>query len=306
MSIILKALQRAERERQYAHREGSAPLFWSAAGRARRPRPIAALALAFALAAGAGAWSLGGRGKQAPERSDREAAGAGPQRTAAPPTANAAPRAPFPPKDGSGRAGVLSSLPAPAAELRAAPPETLMISGMTARTASFQGLPEEKKAAAAALPPATPAPEGRIREGRQPGAALPAQAPAEARKVSEPEDLDEAIAHFLAALRVRPRHAATHAALGRLYARKGSYILAINELRMAAELAPGDSESLYALSVLYARLGNAKAARDYLAQTIRKDPDARQRALGEREFSRFLADPPFRALLGVTAENRRP
>ncbi|MFQ5896224.1 MAG: tetratricopeptide repeat protein, partial [Nitrospinota bacterium] len=106
----------------------------------------------------------------------------------------------------------------------------------------------------------------------------------------------DALAHYLAAIRMRPDDARAHARLGRFYAARGSHHLAINEYRLAIRLAPQDPRPAYSLSVLYARLGRPEYALRYLKEAIARDAGMRERARRESAFAPLRWEPAFQSL----------
>ena len=77
---------------------------------------------------------------------------------------------------------------------------------------------------------------------------------------------DEALAEFVAVLLIDPLDAAAHAGIGRIHLQKGRDADAVNALRRATDLAPGDSETRYALATALERLGRSEEAAQHFAR----------------------------------------
>ncbi len=84
---------------------------------------------------------------------------------------------------------------------------------------------------------------------------------------------EEAIDHYSAAIRLQPKLAILHNALGRTYIGAGEIDLAIDSLETASELDPGNSEYLYFLGYAYFTIGEREMAADYFNQAIEIRPE---------------------------------
>ena len=94
--------------------------------------------------------------------------------------------------------------------------------------------------------------------------------------------VDEAFAEFVVALLIDPRHAAAHAGIGQIHLDAGRYADAVDALRLATELAPGNAEVQYALASALTRAGNSEEAKQYFSrveQAQRQTLADRRRAL---------------------------
>jgi tetratricopeptide (TPR) repeat protein len=98
-----------------------------------------------------------------------------------------------------------------------------------------------------------------------------------ASTLMQQDRVDEALAEFVAALLIDPLDAAAHAGIGRIYLHARRDADAADALRRATDLAPGDSETRYALASALERLGRSEEA-------------ARQFALVEQGQRQALVD----------------
>lgn len=360
MSIILKALQRAEQKRWSSLApEGSTSVFWAPVSRGRRMREGAVVLLSLFLGVGTGVWSAKAPGEKAqekPKQEERKATSSlleaaipeilsGPSvsslpkyQESPPPTLLRVviPKAVWEEKPALPQAP--QAVPGPPSEVRDAPSQPVPAKSAPAATTPFliptdrpptSGEPPDiAPAPVQAAVPAPPlqeperkesgAPQGQIEETTDERKRVPltpqkapsggnpiAEAWVKRGKIAEQEGrLSEAITHFLTVVRLRSGHAPAHAALGRLYSKRGDHILAINEFHLAAQNAPADPEPLYALSVLYARLGSTSFAREHLEKAISRDARIRERALRDPVFSVFLHNFEFQALLRSSGKKK--
>jgi len=74
---------------------------------------------------------------------------------------------------------------------------------------------------------------------------------------------DDALAQFVAALRIDPRDADAHLGVGRIHLNAGRHAEAVDALRRATELKPDSIDAEYALAVALTRLGNGRDAARY-------------------------------------------
>jgi serine/threonine protein kinase/tetratricopeptide (TPR) repeat protein len=87
------------------------------------------------------------------------------------------------------------------------------------------------------------------------------------------EKLNEAIAHFRAAIGLQPAAADAHIALGLALADQGELDEAVSEMRKAVALKPDDADGWYNLGVVLKDHGQASAAIDAFGELIRLEPD---------------------------------
>ncbi len=116
---------------------------------------------------------------------------------------------------------------------------------------------------------------------------------------------DDALAEFMAALRLDARDAGAHLGVGQIHLNAGRNTEAVDALRRATELSPDSVEAEYALATALTRLGNARDAARYFEHvqqvqqqrqaerrrtlsldTLREEADLRSR---ERQYDRAAA-----------------
>lgn len=85
--------------------------------------------------------------------------------------------------------------------------------------------------------------------------------------------IDEAIQHYLAALKVDPGNPFSHASLGLAYADKGSSDRAVRELRTALDLKPDYAEAHDFLGVVYGSLGQTDRAITEFETALKLKPE---------------------------------
>ena len=104
-----------------------------------------------------------------------------------------------------------------------------------------------------------------------------------ANTLLQEDRVDEALAEFVTVLLIDPLDAAAHAGIGQIYLQKGRDADAVNALRRATDLAPGDGETRYALATALERLGRSEEA----AQHFARAEQAQRQALADqrRELS---------------------
>jgi Tfp pilus assembly protein PilF len=87
---------------------------------------------------------------------------------------------------------------------------------------------------------------------------------------------EEAIKHYLQALRSNPDYAPAHYNLGVAYAKSGKYKKAIETYKKAIRIKPDYADAHYNLGVAYAGSGKHKKAIEIFLQVLRIDPDNAQ------------------------------
>jgi len=84
---------------------------------------------------------------------------------------------------------------------------------------------------------------------------------------------EEAIKHYLQALRLKPDYADVHNNLGLAYVSLGMHKEAIESCKQAIRINPDDAEAHYNLGLAYVSLGMHKEAIESYKQAVRIDPD---------------------------------
>jgi tetratricopeptide (TPR) repeat protein len=97
-----------------------------------------------------------------------------------------------------------------------------------------------------------------------------------------------AIETFRRVIRLRPDHAAAHAALGSAYREAGSYNEARAALERAVELNANDLRANYQLGLVYAKLGDKEAAKRMFARA----DDLRSQQRNQESVILKLIEPP--------------
>jgi tetratricopeptide (TPR) repeat protein len=110
---------------------------------------------------------------------------------------------------------------------------------------------------------------------------------------------DEAVAEFVAALLIDPLDAAAHAGIGQIRLHAGRDADAVDALRRATDLAPGNSETRYALASALERLGRSEEAAQHFARV----EQAQRQALADQRRELSVAALKQEAALR-TAEGR--
>jgi tetratricopeptide (TPR) repeat protein len=90
---------------------------------------------------------------------------------------------------------------------------------------------------------------------------------------AERGSLEESVAHYEAAIALRPDYAVAQASLGAVLLAHGRDAQAARHLERAAELAPAEASTWSNLGVALARLGRAEAAQAAFARALELDPD---------------------------------
>ncbi len=92
---------------------------------------------------------------------------------------------------------------------------------------------------------------------------------------------DDALAEFVTALLIDPVDAAAHAGIGQIHLQAGRDADAVEALRRATDLAPGNSETRYALATALERLGRTSEAAQHFARV----EQAQRQTLSDRRRS---------------------
>lgn len=86
--------------------------------------------------------------------------------------------------------------------------------------------------------------------------------------------LDEAITHYITAIRLKPEYAAAHFNLGNAYTKRGMLAEAVGAFQAAVQREPANGGMHYNLGLSLARVGRLEEALASFRQTVRVDPTA--------------------------------
>lgn len=110
----------------------------------------------------------------------------------------------------------------------------------------------------------------------------------------------QALAMYHKALEVDPAYGKARNNLGNTYLQLAMHDQAIVELEHALRTESESGLAYYNLACVYARTGESNKAAHYLRQAIQREPDAKQWAQTDTDFTQVRTTPVFRQLLGLS------